>query len=84
MQQEKSYECIVCKKLTTAFPVTPRNKCLVCRNIELRNMYEKQRFTKLKKKELQAEQKKLQAKIKSTGIDYEDIYDDDISCSDDN
>ena len=47
-------------------------------------MYEKQRFTKLTKKELQAEQKKLQAKIKSTGTDYEDIYDDDISCSDDN
>ena len=83
MQQEK-YECIVCKKLNTGFPVNLRNKCPVCRNIELRNMYEKQRLNKLMKKELQAKHKKVQEKIKSTGTNYEDIYDDDILYSDDN
>lgn len=66
MQQEKYYECIVCKKLTTGFPVTLRNKFPVCRNIEFRNMYEKQRLNKLTKKELQAKHKKVQEKIKST------------------
>ena len=84
MQQEKYYECIVYKKLTTGFPLTLRNKCPVCRNIEFRNIYEKQRLNKLMKKELQAKHKKVQEKIKSTGTNYEDIDDDDISCSDDN
>ena len=62
MQQEKYYECIVYKKLTTGFPLTLRNKCPVCRNIEFRNIYEKQRLNKLMKKELQAKHKKCKKK----------------------
>ena len=52
MQQEKTYECVSCKKLTTGYPATLQQKCLLCRNIELRQLYEKNRLQKLIKKEL--------------------------------
>lgn len=62
MQQEKYYECIVYKKLTTGFPLTLRNKCPVCRNIEFRNIYEKQRLNKLMKKSYKQNIKKCKKK----------------------
>ena len=82
MNQEKTYECRNCKKLTTGFPTVLRNKCLLCRNMELRQNYEQTRLKTLKKKELIIEHKKLLAKIKSTGEENEEILDDDISLSD--
>ena len=34
----KSYECTQCKKMTTGYPALYRNKCLECRNLEMRSM----------------------------------------------
>ena len=77
---EKTYECRSCKKLTVGFPATYRNQCLECRVLDMRSMYERERLTKLAKKELQAEHKKLQRKIRK--LDEYELCDDDISETD--
>ena len=41
----KWYKCTDCKTLTKGFPATLRNKCLVCRNIEIEIRYIKEKYT---------------------------------------
>ena len=76
----RTYECITCKKMRTGYPALYRNKCLQCRNFEMRSMNEEERLSKLTKKELILEKKKIQEKIRN--IKDVDIYDDDISSED--
>ena len=59
---EKTHECVKCKKLCVGYPATNRNKCLACRNVELRTYYEEKRMESLSKKELILENRKLEKK----------------------
>ena len=78
---EKWYECISCKKMTKGLPATLRNKCLMCRNIELESRYRQQKYEQLTKKELQAEHRRLMEKLKG---DVEEHHESDsISEQDD-
>ena len=78
---EKWYECISCKKMTKGLPATLRNKCLMCRNIELESRYMQQKYEQLTKKELQAEHRRLMEKLKG---DVEEHHESDsISEQDD-
>ena len=76
---EKTYECRTCKKLCVGFRATYRNKCMEWRLLEMRTLYERERLSKLRKRELELEHRKLQKKIMNTD-DYE-VLDDDISNS---
>ena len=62
---QKSYECRQCHKMTVGYPALYRNKCLECRNLEIRTMMEKERLGRLTKTELIQENKKLQAKMRN-------------------
>ena len=77
---QKSYECRQCHKMTVGYPALYRNKCLECRNLEIRTMMEKERLGRLTKTELIQENKKLQAKMRN--LQDIDIYDSDISSDD--
>ena len=48
--------------MTKGFPVTLRNKCLVCRNMELQMMYKRKWYDSLTKKELALDHKKIDQK----------------------
>ena len=63
------------------FPATCRNQCLECRVLDMWSMYERERLTKLAKKELQDEHKKLLRKIRK--LDAYELCDDDINETDD-
>lgn len=76
---EKSYECRTCKKLCVGFPATYRNKFMEWRLLEMRTLYERGRLSKLGKRELELEHRKLQKKIMN--IDNYEVLDDDISNS---
>ena len=77
---QKSYECRQCHKMTVGYPALYRNKCLECRNLEMRTMMEKERLGRLTKTELIQENKKLLAKMRN--LQDIDIYDSDISSDD--
>ena len=77
----KTYECRECHKMTTGYPALYRNKCIECRNLEMRSLIEKERVSKLTKAELVAENKKLQEKIRN--IKDADLYEDEISTDED-
>ena len=77
----KTYECRECHKMTTGYPALYRNKCIECRNLEMRSLIEKERVSKLTKSELIAENKKLQEKIRN--IKDVDLYEDEISTDED-
>ena len=77
---EKPYDCKTFKKLCIGFPATCRNQHMECRLLDLRNLYERERLSKLGKKELETEHKRLQRKIRK--IDDYELCDDDISESD--
>lgn len=77
----KSYECRDCHKMTTGYPDLYRNKCFRCRNFEIQSIIEKERLSKLTKKELILENKKLQQKMQN--IKDADIYEDEISTDED-
>ena len=76
---EKTYECRTCKKLCVGFWATYRNKCMEWRLLEMRTLYERERLSKLRKRELELEHRKLQKKIMN--IDDYEVLDDDISNS---
>ena len=77
---EKTYECKTCKKLCVGFSATYRYQCMECKLLEMRNLYERERLSKLGKKELEIEHRILQKKIRK--IDKYEMYDDDISQTD--
>lgn len=74
---EKTYECVKCKKLCVGYPATNRNKCLACRNVELRTYYEGKRMQSLSKKELILENRKLEKKLLllNKDDDYDSVSD---------
>lgn len=76
---EKRYECVQCKQITKELPATLRNKCLVCRNVELESRYRQRKYKQFTKKELQAEHRGLNEKLKGdvTDQDYESVNDSD-------
>lgn len=76
---EKWYECVQCKQITKELPATLRNKCLVCRNVELESRYRRRKYKQFTKKELQAEHRGLNEKLKGdvTDQDYESVNDSD-------
>ena len=76
---EKTYECRTCRKLSVGFPATYRNKCMEYRLLEMQTLYEKERLSKLGKRELELEHRRLQKKIMN--IDNYKVLDDDISHS---
>ena len=49
---QKTYECRQCHTLTIGYPALYRNQCLACRNLEIRNIIEKERYRRLSKQEL--------------------------------
>ena len=60
---QKTYECRQCHQMTIGYPAFYRNKCLKCRNLEMRTIIEKERLGRLTKKELIQENKKLTDKM---------------------
>ena len=78
---QQTYKCRQCHKMTTGYPALYRNKCLECRNLEMRNIIEKERMGRLMKKELVQENKKLTDKMRN--LQDIDLFDNDVS-SDEN
>lgn len=76
---EKTCECRKCKKFCVGFPATYRNKCKECRLLEMRTLNERERLSKLGKRELELEHRRLQKKIMN--IDDYQVLDGDISQS---
>ena len=79
---EKTYEYKTCKIICIGYPTTYGYQCLECRVLDMENMYERERLSKLRnwKKELEIEHRRLQNKIRK--IDKYEMYDDNISESD--
>ena len=74
---EKTYECKTCKKFWSGFPATYYNQCMECRLVDMQNLYKRERLSKIRKKELEIEHRRLQTKIRK--IDDHELCDDDIS-----
>ena len=74
---EKTYECKTCKKFWIGFPATYYNQCMECRLVDMQNLYKRERLSKIRKKELEIEHRRLQTKIRK--IDDHELCDDDIS-----
>ena len=74
---QKTYECRQCHKLTIGYPALYRNQCLAWRNLEIRNIIEKERYRTLSKQELVQENKKLTDKMRN--LKDVDLFDNDIS-----
>ena len=74
---QKTYECRQCYKLTIGYPALYRNQCLACRNLEIRNIIEKERYRRLSKQELVQEYKKFTEKMPN--LKDVDLFDNDIS-----
>ena len=74
---QKTYECRQCHQMTIGYPALHRNKCLKCRNLEMRTIIEKERLGRLTKKELIQENKKLTDKMQN--LQDIDLYNNDVS-----
>ena len=64
-------------QLCIGFPASYPNQCMECRLLDMRNLYERERLSKLGKKKLDIEHSTLQRKIRK--IDGYELCDDDIS-----